>query len=225
MNMRAALLEHMCVTEGLMSDMSNPKWRVLASYVNQDELNDAFSKHDEVRRLYASKVGCGLLTSRPGKHMNRVTQKAETHPVPFKVICDFIAFRVPCEVAYIPTAVQQILTSVPCDASTTKHSPIPDIVQYVYVYQIAIGHVIEFQVGHPFAAYTFKIDSRLRDDPACGEIDLWKDGVYLRVRKYILNKSNGIVISGEKHDVWDAVYGLHSGNIPVELRNIMNDID
>lgn len=218
----------MCIDENLMYDMTNPKWKEFATkYVDQDVLGDAYLKHDAVRLMYASKVGCGLLVSRPGKHMDRVKEKIATHPVPFKAICDFIAFRVPCEVAYIPMAVQQIVdtTVAAGGAVTTKTPPKPDIVQYVYAYHQHIGHVIEFQVGHPFAAYTFKIDSILRDNPKSNVIDLWKNGVYERVRQYILNKSNGVVISGEKHDAWTAVYDLHSGNIPTELRKILNDID
>jgi len=82
------------------------------------------------------------------------------------------------------------LSCHPCSDSTSFIRPTPerivaklgnskDIVQYVFVYIPTIGYVTEFQIGHPFASYTFRIDSTIRDRRDAGLntddlVSLWK---------------------------------------------------
>lgn len=82
--------------------------------------------------------------------------------------------------------------------------------------------MIEFQVGHPFAAYTFKVDSILHDNPNCGLVDLWKGNVYGIVKAFLLAQANHTVVEGMKDEALDAIHTLFNGNVPGELKKIID---
>lgn len=208
---------------------ADPSWKSLAETVNQSILDDAHSRTEAARTLYYS---CGVLEARPCKQQARIKQKlidvSCRDQQYFKVVSDFIAFRVSCEVAQIDKVVKSIsdITSENGGSIWLKGSfrdkMYIDIVQYIYTYVPQIGYVIEFQVGHPFAAYTFKVDSAIRDNPNCGFVDLWKDNVYGIVKAFLLAQANHTVVGGMKYEALDAVHTLFNGNVPDELKKIID---
>lgn len=100
-----------------------------------------------------------------------------------------------------------------------------DIVQYLYAYIPDIGYVVEFQIGHQLAAYTFTIDSALRDGIDCGMFDMWKTGLYDMLKTRLLEKANGLKFSVCKYDIYDKTWS-HFGSLnpPKELKDILDDI-
>lgn len=70
----------------------------------------------------------------------------------------------PCEVNEIDRIVTEIKEKTIQNGGTVwikgsfknKDGVYTDIVQYVYTYVPSLKYVTEFQVGHPFAAYTFQ---------------------------------------------------------------------
>lgn len=101
-----------------------------------------------------------------------------------------------------------------------------DITYYFNFFMPDAGYVTEVQLLHPFARYTFTVDSALRRDPNCGLVDLWtknKDGkaFYLSVKEYILDVKNGLTPERTKQELIDEAIALHSGNVPHELMEIL----
>lgn len=157
----------------------------------------------------------------------------------FKVVSDFVAVRVPCEVTEIQGKIDRIRDIVLANrgqmhirgASTerpygffmTQDKKYTDITQYVYVFLEKVGYPIEIQIGHQFASHTFTIDSALRDNKECGKVDLWKDNFYSDVKKFILDKANG-----EKPGLTEAIQAkaesLHQNKVPVGLQEILNKL-
>jgi hypothetical protein len=205
-----------------MSDQTHPIWNALASEISEEVLHNAWSKTDAVRHIYAPHVG-SLFIGRPCKNMDRIRVKLTTAINKFKVVSDHIAFRIPCEVQGIPVVISALAAHTPADTFFTRPSNGPDIVQYAYAYRADIGHIVEFQVGHPFAAYTFKVDSALRDNPNCGLIDVWKDGVYNKVKDYLLARATNTVQAGQLYEMLDAIHNLYGqAGPPEELKLILS---
>jgi len=105
----------------------------------------------------------------------------------FKVISDFLAVRIDCDVNQIKDKIDYIKNIVTSNKGYfhirsssierlygffMESNNFRDIVQYMYAYVEQIGYIIEFQIGSEFATETFKINSALRDDPNCGKVDL-----------------------------------------------------
>lgn len=216
--------------------MAQPKddiWKNLAEQVNQTILDDAFNNLNKAQSIFSS---IGPLEPRTRKQQTRIEKKRAEISLRggeyFKVVSDFIAFRVPCNVNDIDQIISRIIAITDQEnghywlkgscKTLTKYT---DIVQYIYVYTPSVEYIIEFQVGHPFAAYTFKVDSALRDNPNCGLVDLWKDNMYGTVKQYILDKANNTGQLGNKYEMWDAVFTSHKGNVPDELKYILNQLD
>jgi hypothetical protein len=222
------------------SNWKSPGWQKLAEKVSQDDLNDAFNQHGIVRAIFAD---LGEITQRNCKSLVRV-QKKLTEQAPgrenfFKVVSDFVAVRVPCEVVEIPGKIDCLRRALlkngnnglmhvrgssderPYGFCFSSDKKFTDITQYVYVFLDKVGYPIEFQIGHPFAAHTFSIDSALRDDPTCGKIDLWKDNFYSDVKKRILDKANDEAASTSMPVLLAKADELHHGNIPKELSDIL----
>lgn len=127
--------------------------------------------------------------------------------ISFKVNSDFCAFRIPSEPNNIKNVVEKIQEITIKNNgiffirnSIENNGQINDIVQYVFVYIPEFKYIIEFQIGHCFAFYTFTQDSLIRDlksenKPINDCIDLWfheentpwTDCFYMKMKNKILN--------------------------------------
>lgn len=221
---------------GLSQDnWSDPEWTKLFPLISQDTLDDAKSKFG-----YFSSVFRFAFLVRPVKSIERVqkkmTEQSHDYKNYFKVVSDFLAFRIECDLSEMKMAIDTILSNLDKDdivyvrGSTQEHrygcirdSKYVDIVQYIYVYIKSVGYIVEIQVGHPFATYTFTVDSYIRDHPRENVIDLWTDGFYDLVKQYLINQANGLnVISKDK--VMLAAMKIHNDDIPEELMIILDMI-
>lgn len=219
------------------SKWNSEKWKGAWGDISQEVLNDAFSQHGAVRSIFS---GLGEIEQRNCKSLARV-QKKVTEQAPgrenfFKVVSDFVAVRIPCEVSEIQGKIDHIREVVfahegimhirgesnvrPYGFFMTPDKKYSDITQYVYVFLDKVGYPIEFQIGHEFAAHTFTIDSALRDNPTCGKVDLWKNDFYSNVKTYLLDTANGEVKSKDALLIQAA--DLHQGTIPEGLKAILH---
>lgn len=215
-------------------------WKNLWSLVDQEVLNDAFNQHGSIRSIFSD---LGRIDARNCKNIARVQKKMTEQPNGrenyFKVVADFDAVRISCDVTEIPEKINRIKDIVleqggqmyirgtsderPYGFVMTANKKYSDITQYVYVFLEKVGFPIEFQIGHEFAAHTFTIDSELRDDPTCGKVDLWKNNFYGEVKQYLLDKANGEQLTS-KEELLAKAADLHQGNVPEELNSILNKI-
>lgn len=221
---------------------NSEKWKSLFHFINQEVLNDAFEKHDLVKSIFSE---IGDIIVRKCKTLARVekkmTEQQSNRENYFKVISDFIAVRIHCNVDQIKDKIDYIKSIVNLNDGSfyirgssierqygffMDSNKFKDIVQYMYVYLEQIGYIIEFQIGSEFATQTFKIDSELRDDPNCGKVDLWNKDFYNDVKTYILNKANNIEFNDieAKHNILIKANDIHENNISDELLAILNKI-
>lgn len=173
--------------------MSLEEWRLppfqLAAK-DQCILDEAFLNSPQVQEklCVALKDLPVNIVARSKKTIARVLQKnkerAGDEMGNFKVISDWLAFRIICSIDYIP--IVEKLLSETFDFFITKDACFgPDIVSYSFAYSVESEFLIELQVGHPFAGYVFKMDSYLRDHGT--GINLWNQGFYAAVKAKILN--------------------------------------
>jgi hypothetical protein len=149
------------------------------------------------------------LISRSAKKISRIhIKKTGSQPdIAYKVNSDFSAFRIqvePAQIAHTMKLVQEVTERAGgrlfIRNPIEKDGVLQDIVQYAFAYIPEIGYVTEFQVGHPFASYTFTLDSLIRDrklakQPFDDVVDLWfhpegtnwTDCFYIKMRTKILN--------------------------------------
>jgi hypothetical protein len=221
------------------SNWNSEKWKSLYELINQEVLTVAFEKHDLVKLTFPK---LDMIT-RNCKSIKRVEKKMTEQPPSrenyFKVISDFIAVRIHCDIGQIANKIDYIKQIVSLDGGEIRirsstldrpygsymNSEFVDIVQYVYVYLVQIGYVIEFQICHEFSSHTFAIDSALRDNPQCGKIDLWNEDFYDNVKAYILNKANGkFNDDNAKNNILIKANKIHLNNVPDDLVNILNKL-
>jgi hypothetical protein len=227
-------IQSICYSNGL-NNWKDPRWKDLALRIDQATCDHAHSKGTIVASIFAP---VGDVIIRPPKKMSRlfvkITEVEARGGEYFKVVCDLIACRIFCRVDQIPERVQQIrkivdtfegLTYVRGENasgySSMQDGKMIDITQYIYVYIEEIGYPLEMQIGHEFAAYTFAIDSRIRDGEK-GLVDLWSGGCYDKVKKYLLNHANKVLQPGAYYDLMDSIWGLHKGELPADLRGIID---
>lgn len=220
------------------SNWSFEKWKSLFEVITEEVLIDAFEKHDLVKETFSELKD---MVTRNCKSIKRVEKKmTEQYPTKenyFKVVADFIAVRIHCQVNQIKDKIDYIKAIVhenkgsvyirgasddkPYGFFMDSDMKYKDITQYLYVYIEQIGYVIEFQIGHEFASYTFSIDSALRDNPDCGKVDLWNQGFYDYVKTQILNKAN-IVFEDNQFFLLIECSNIHNHeNIPNDLIDIL----
>lgn len=154
---------------------------------------------------------------------------------------DWTGFRKSCDVEAFGDAldqIEQVVTSrggfvelKPIDSRFVKegHDKYQDITCYCNFIIPEAGYVTEVQLLHPFARYTFMVDSERRRDPACGMVSLWStdrwnQDFYITVKNYILDVKNGLTPERTKQELIDEVIRLHNGNVPKELMEIFNDL-
>lgn len=225
------------------SNWSSEKWKSLFEVITEEVLIDAFEKHDLVKSTFPELKD---MITRNCKSIKRV-EKKKTEQYPnkenyFKVVADFLAVRINCDVNQIKDKIDYVKRIVMENEGvlhirgSSENRPygffmdqallnqdFKDITQYVYVYIEKIGYVIEFQIGHEFASYTFSSDSALRDDKNCGQVDLWNKGFYGDVKTHILNKANNVEFNHEdKGMLFIKCSDVHDHtNIPNELVDII----
>jgi len=172
--------------------------------------------------------------------MARIEKKTQSlSPGNYKVLSDFVAVRLNCKLEEIASKIEIIRAIVlekggslyvrrswlsPDQAAFHDGKKFTDITQYVYAYLPEVGYPIEFQIGHIFAAHTFTMDSALRDNPACGKVDLWTDNFYKRVKAYILEKANGQETTDSLDAIQTLAQHIHNGQTPRELQLILQSM-
>jgi hypothetical protein len=219
------------------SNWTSPLWEEVSGTVDDEVLNDAHVQQENVRGIFN---GIAMKPREEAKQLPRVQAKVIERRTGnkqfFKAVNDFIAFQVPCRVPDIASKIDQIREVVlahggkielrgagpgrPYGAFLEPDKVYSDIVQYVHVYFCKFGYPIEFQVGEEFAFHTFAVDSARRDYPGCGKVDLWKDGFYGQVKRFILDKANGRD-PGQKQPIQDRAAALHQGDVPADLQRIL----
>jgi hypothetical protein len=186
-----------------LENLVSPKWKDLVPMITDDVLIDAYNSYKKYETIFSGLNVYG--TSRPLKTMKRIKIKAQTEraDVPFKVNSDLCAVRFPTydiyRIKHIMKELRQrvideegifvVRNSIEDDNGVMK-----DIIQYAFAYVPSIGYIIEIQVGHPFAMYTFTVDSKIRDmrlegKPVDDIVDLWDNGFYDFVKLSIMNYS------------------------------------
>ena len=220
------------------SAWESDRWKGLWNKVSQDVLDDAFGRHRLFQSLFAD---IGPVVPRKCKSLARVRKKMTEQLVGgkyyFKVVSDFIAGRIQCDVPKIPEKINGLREIVqknhgvmfvrgssatrPYGHSRQEDGTFLDIVQYVHVFIDAIGYPAELQIGHPFAFHAFTIDSAIRENPTCGKVKLWAKGFFQDVRIYLLNKANK-KDPGAKKPLFKKAAELHGGKVPEDLQRILD---
>lgn len=192
-----------------LDNVTSPQWKELVPKITDEVLLDAHNSYKKYEQLFTGLDG----ESRPLKTMKRINVKSQgtRDDVPFKVNSDLCAVRFPTydinKIAKLMNEIRQRVIDQEGifrirNSITDADNNINDIIQYAFAYVPSIGYVIEIQVGHPFAMYTFKVDSVIRDKRIDGEsldgiVDLWDNGFYSFVKSIILNKKNCMNITIE----------------------------
>lgn len=186
------------------------RWAMLSGWLSEQDLDRTVEKSSEAISIFNLNR---TLRVRPRKNWLRFMDKRNSSIRRFGPISDLIGFRIQSEVMDIESIVAQILkiTSDHNGLAVVKNSISKDIVQFVYVYIPSIEYIIEFQVGHPFAFFTFTVDSHLRDHPK-SMVDLWENDFYSRVRAFILGTSE---ITGLA--LYTELVEMYKGDVPYEL--------
>ncbi len=146
----------------------------------------------EINTKYRNRLYC-----RPIKTLTRVQQKlANTKPeAAFKANSDLAAFRVNVpinEISKVGSKLKDIVDRYNGyifernSITDPVTGELTDIVTYYFVYIPDYKYIMEFQVGHEFAAYVFTRDSMLRDNPNCGVANFWANDFYNHVKAAIL---------------------------------------
>lgn len=228
----------------MMSYPHADAWREIIPLVTQEVLDNATICLANVQfRLSVNGIN---VNAREPKTLLRIAAKTKEVRVRdaqfFKVVSDFVAFRIHCSVteilreitkltAFISTAGGTMWFKGNFTAMDKKDGTIiyTDIVQYVYAYAHDVcEHIMEFQIGSSFASYTFSVDSALRDDPNCGLVDMWTADTYNIVKDYLLNKANGMKNNfPHRTDAYECVFRLFptGDDVPAELRKVLDELD
>jgi hypothetical protein len=157
---------------------------------------------------------------RPVKSYERFLAKASIKrpDATFKALSDMLACRIiiqePSKIMGTVNTIKDLVESAGgvCHLRNsiidTNGTPI-DIVAYLFVFLPNIGHIAELQIGHSFAAYTFEMDSLIRDQKTNADVfDFWitppeggSSCFYVEMRSKILN---GTMDNVEK--LWSKFY-------------------
>jgi hypothetical protein len=184
-------------------------WSSLLPLIDQNVLDQACAIAPAYAKLFE---GAGLQAiSRPAKRLERilVKSKGKAPDVPFKVNSDLVAFRFPTytisEIPLIMNTLKQLFEAEGGsfrirNGITNQEGKFTDIVQYAFGYIPTLGFVVELQVGHPFASFTFTRDSQIRDLRTRGEstthlLDMWDNGFYEAVRDKILHPEKEVDVA------------------------------
>jgi hypothetical protein len=187
----------------VFQEYTSPEWKTLVPMISEELLLDAHSSQKQYEDML-----CGFdPIPRPIKTMNRINIKSQgtRDDVPFKVNSDLCAVQIPTYDIYNIKHIMKDIRHIVLEEGGLFHirnsiedtnGNMQDIIQYAFAYLPSIGYIIEIQVGHPFAMYTFKVDSIIRDKRLEGSstsdiVDLWDNGFYSFVKSVILNNNIG----------------------------------
>jgi hypothetical protein len=214
--------------------MEDKSWEALQPFVSQEILDDA---HAQVAAMNNAVFGpCNISAlPRPCKTLARVQEKLKlTKPdAHFKANSDFLAFTVAeKDPRGIASVVASLSTQAQCaggvsfrrNSITTASGDVNDIVQYMLMFIPSIGYVVEIQVGHPFASYTFQLDSAKRASADRGKcVDLWDDDFYALVKANILHpQSQGTAAEAKAR--LQAIVKDKASPSPDEVKNVLHPI-
>ena len=215
-----------------LENFTSPVWKELVPLISNEVLTDAHNSYTQYEDLFHGLHG----VSRPLKTMKRVNIKSQStrEDVPFKVNSDLCAVQFRTydinSIKHIMTKLQQRVIDEEGifqirNSIEDANNNFTDIIQYAFAYVPSIGYIIEIQVGHTFAMYTFKVDSSIRDKRIEGSslegiVDLWDNGFYGFVKSVILSIEMNITM-----DDFINVYPLKEDiKNDVELMKIINKI-
>lgn len=211
------------ILEGKLQDLNDSSWGDLIHLVTPRVLEEAHKKQNEIKKIFKPLH----LVGRSVKKYSRVQEKNQTkhkYQHDFKVNCDFIAYRIPVtEPSNIMAVVNQIIAILKVQGGDgilrnsimNDNREMTDIISYVYGYLPQYGFMIEFQIGSPFAMYTFMVDSMIRDG-AMNLTDVWKNNFYGNMKDFILGKNKDFPVTKEVQKL----YGSHP--VPKEFRRVIN---
>lgn len=235
------------------SNWLNPVWKSICAQVDRDVLVGAWETQETLKNLFKSLGEIQWRPSpKTEKRFNEKIQEAnkckEGTQIPerpervFQALSDLTAARISVdnleEIQPKLSAIQSIVTNqngcsfirgTAPDSKfgyyKNKEGSYIDITQFIYVFIPVTGCLTEIQVGHPFAALTFEIDSKLREDKQCGLVKLWTDGFYKDVRTYILNQANGIQQAPNARQlILEKAERIHPNGVPEQLQKILNNL-
>ena len=172
--------------------MQSDIWGQLTPLITQEVLDDAHETSDKEK---ISHLGNSVF-SRTVKQMARIEIK-KTKNNDFKLNSDFEAFFIEIEnvknISKIITELKQIFPVFFQRNEIIENGKVTDIVAFCFAYDGE--YLIEFQIGHPFARYTFSRDSYMREHKNENiQVDLWDRGFYNHVKNVILkNEENRIL--------------------------------
>ncbi|KAF2808916.1 uncharacterized protein BDZ99DRAFT_477416 [Mytilinidion resinicola] len=200
---KAQLQSDIASTSSKNLNPSSPIWNTLHALVDQAVLNDAHALTAAAINLLHTADPTLILAARASpKSLARFATKAsfgshDKHGNPsdsaWKAVNDFIAMRMPARVPEMTLRQRQASRGrgrqarrkVVCledgeDSTSTCASAPKDLCCFVYAWLPAVGSIMEVQVNHPFASFTFARDSLLREHPERkGElVDMWDEGLY-----------------------------------------------
>lgn len=186
----------------VFEDAKSPLWTELVPLITEEVLEDAHTSCLSYAKIF--NTDNLNAQARPLKTMERIAVKSQaTRPdVPFKVNSDLCALRFETydvtEIKHIMEVLRQTVEKEQGffyirNSIEDENGNLNDIVQYAFAFIPHIGYIVELQVGHPFAVYTFTVDSIIRDKRLAGAsvdgiVDLWDNGFYSYVKSLILNK-------------------------------------
>ncbi|KAF2498102.1 hypothetical protein BU16DRAFT_525663 [Lophium mytilinum] len=211
---KAELRSSLESSESKNLDPSSPIWEKLHPLVKQAVLDDANNLAASAAHiLHEADPTLVLEARKEPKTFARFQTKTsfggyDKHGNPsdsaWKAVNDFISFCIPTRIPDMVSNVQRLVAAVAANGGKWYVKPDKnggqvcledgkdgnpkDLCCFVYAYLPAIGYVVEVQVNHPFASFTFERDSLLRDSPELkGKlVDMWDEGLYGAVRDTLL---------------------------------------
>ncbi len=130
---------------------------------------------------------------REGKTLERVLAKQAKVWGPFKKLSDFCGVRIPCSYEEIDEVKADVIECFKKEFPDGMICERPllnpfekDIVYFLYGYDAYIGCIVEFQVGHPWAFWSFTQNSKSRGQPSV--LNPFDDNdTYGKVKECIMN--------------------------------------
>jgi len=189
------------MTPDILSDPSNPFFSALPD-ITEEDIDEAMLQMEEIQRELSRETDL-VFEQRARKTVDRIKQKnqREKAGASFRANSDIIAFRVKTDVVNIQKCLDRIKNFFTDDQGMFTVKPLykgnPDIIRCCFGYSHKYKYIVEFQVGHPFAQYTFARDSYIRDNITHDKVDLWGNNFYSHVQQKLLGQNPTMDVMGE----------------------------
>lgn len=214
------------ITNEIFIDTKNIFYQELTNKID-DNVLEAASKQMDMFVNDITKTNGLNVKRRPKKTLGRINiKKQRTVPdIHFKVNSDLCAFTINCDIDHIYNTINMLKEYVEKNngfgfiRNDIWQPDNLDIIAYYFCYIPEYGFIMEFQIGHPFASYTFKQDSAIRDGDKTA-IDLWCNNFYSKVKNNILGFSHDNLIL----DLCQLYRSYGKTNIDIELLEIIAKI-